>query len=66
MHEPIKVIYEKPGQSINEAWAKAPEEPLPGEKAELKARIRRLLKEREAVLVAHYYVHPDILSGGKK
>jgi len=26
----------------------------------LKARIKRLLKEQNAVLVAHYYVHPDL------
>jgi len=30
------------------------------ERRELKARIRRLLAERSAVLLAHYYVDPDI------
>ena len=30
------------------------------EKAELIARIKRMLKEQDAVLVAHYYVHPDL------
>ena len=42
------------------AWARIPSPPSPAEKAELKARIKRLLKEREAVLVAHYYVDPDV------
>jgi quinolinate synthase len=42
------------------AWARVPAEPSPVERAELKARIRRLLKERNAVMVSHYYVHPDL------
>src|SRR5712691_229897 len=42
------------------AWAKLPEAPNPEERRELKARIKRLLKERSAVLLAHYYVDPDI------
>jgi quinolinate synthase len=37
-----------------------PVEPSPGERAELKSRIRRLLEERNAVMVSHYYVHPDL------
>src|SRR5258705_13897464 len=60
MQESIKVIYERPGQAINEGWAKVPDEPLPGEKIALKERIRRALKAQNAVLVAHYYVNPDI------
>ncbi len=43
-----------------EAWAKVPEAPSAEERRELKARIKRLLKERSAVLLAHYYVDPDI------
>ena len=43
-----------------QAWARAPAVPTAEEKAELKHRIRRLLKEKEAVLVAHYYVDPDL------
>jgi len=43
-----------------QAWARAPAVPTAEEKAELKDRIRRLLKEKEAVLVAHYYVDPDL------
>ncbi len=37
-----------------------PEAPSAEERRELKARIKRLLKERSAVLLAHYYVDPDI------
>jgi quinolinate synthase len=43
-----------------QAWARTPATPSPAEKLELKERIRRLLKEKEAVLVAHYYVDPDL------
>jgi len=60
MQGTIKVVYERPGQAINEAWAKVPDEPLPDEKAVLKERIRQLLKTQNAVLVAHYYVNPDL------
>ena len=60
MQIPIKVIYERPGQAVNEAWAKVPDEPLPNDKPVLKERIRRLLKAQNAVLVAHYYVNPDL------
>jgi quinolinate synthase len=42
------------------AWAKVPVTPSAEQRRDLKARIRRLLKERSAVLLAHYYVEPDI------
>jgi quinolinate synthase len=42
------------------AWANVPTEPGPAERAELKARIKTLLKQHNAVLVSHYYVHPDL------
>ena len=42
------------------AWARVPVEPTPSERAALKDKIRRLLKEKNAVLVSHYYVHPDL------
>src|SRR6266540_836239 len=42
------------------AWAKVPAAPSAEQRRELKARIERLLKERSAVLLAHYYVEPDI------
>ncbi len=41
-------------------WARVPEEPGLAERAALKNKIRRLLKERNAVMVSHYYVHPDL------
>ena len=42
------------------AWARTPVTPSADEKIALKERIKRLLKEREAVLVAHYYVDGDL------
>lgn len=46
--------------SVGHAWAKVLSDPSPAERIELKAKIKRLLKEQDAVLVAHYYVHPDL------
>ena len=43
-----------------EAWARVPATPTAAEKLELKERIKRLLKERNAVLVAHYYVDAEL------
>jgi quinolinate synthase len=61
---PIKTVeYERSegGASCTaEAWARTPAAPSATEKIELKERIKRLLKEREAVLVAHYYVDADL------
>lgn len=42
------------------AWAKVPETPSQQERQALKARIKQLLKEKQAVLVAHYYVDADL------
>jgi len=61
----ISIAYDHPdaaqtGFSIAQAWARKPSEPKAGEKAELIARIKRMLKEQDAVLVSHYYVHPDL------
>lgn len=65
MHEnEVSVPYEHPHAhavcSIEQAWAKKPSEPAPREKAELIGRIKRLLKEQDAVLLAHYYVNADL------
>ncbi|MDB5899229.1 MAG: nadA [Ramlibacter sp.] len=62
---PIKDIeYEHPlpGNTCDTqfAWARVPVEPSADERIELKERIKRLLKERNAVMVSHYYVHPDL------
>lgn len=42
------------------AWARVPDQPSSEQKVELKQRIKQLLKEKNAALVAHYYVDPDI------
>ncbi|WP_306397666.1 quinolinate synthase NadA [Telluria beijingensis] len=61
---PIKTYeYDRPQAGLActaEAWAKVPSAPEMAERAELKDRIRRLLKEKGAVLVAHYYVDADL------
>ena len=61
----IYIPYDHPdaaqsGCSTAQAWARVPREPDEREKPELIARIKRLLKEQDAVLVSHYYVHPDL------
>ena len=61
---PIKTVeYERPSGATSctaEAWARTPAAPSADEKIVLKERIKRLLKEREAVLVAHYYVDGEL------
>lgn len=62
----IKTVeFERPstqsgGSCTAQAWARTPATPTPEEKIVLKARIKQLLKEKEAVLVAHYYVDADL------
>ncbi len=56
----IDVEYEQPACPTRHAWARVPVEPAPAERAALKDNIRRLLKEKNAVMVSHYYVHPDL------
>ncbi|MES2877977.1 MAG: quinolinate synthase NadA [Pseudomonadota bacterium] len=65
----MDVEYEQPLQeaathggvcATRHAWARVPVEPGPAERAALKDKIRRLLKEKNAVMVSHYYVHPDL------
>ena len=64
---PIKIDFDHPRViamqsriTTGQAWAKVLAEPTQRERIELKARIKRMLKEQDAVLVAHYYVHPDL------
>jgi quinolinate synthase len=57
---PIQIRFERYNGDIGIAPAKPPRLVSPEEKPALIERARRLLKEREAVLVAHYYVHPDL------
>ena len=65
----IAVDYDQPDTSNAEvagvcstrhAWARVPVEPTPTERAALKDKIRGLLKAKNAVMVSHYYVHPDL------
>ena len=46
--------------STSVAWAQVPTEPSAAERDALIARIKALLIEKKALLVAHYYVHPDL------
>lgn len=46
--------------STANAWAKVPDAPDREERQLLKDKIKRLLKEKEAVLVSHYYVDADL------
>ncbi len=45
---------------VSQAWAKVPDTPDPTQKVALKEKIRALLKQRGAVLVAHYYVDAEL------
>ena len=61
----IRVDYEHPNAAqtscaTSAAWAKVPREPGALDKPGLIARIKRMLREQNAVLVSHYYVHPDL------
>ena len=56
----IDIEYEQPACSTRYAWARLPVEPQPHERAALKAKIAALLQEKNAVMVSHYYVHPDL------
>ena len=56
----IDVEYEQPACETRHAWARVPVEPSPAQRSALKDKIRRLLKEKNAVMVSHYYVHPDL------
>jgi quinolinate synthase len=64
---PVKIDFDRPRidhsrsrMTTGQAWAKISLEPTLSERAALKVRIKQLLKEQDAVLVAHYYVHPDL------
>jgi quinolinate synthase len=59
---PVEFTHPAPDGSarIARAWARVPAIPTPAERAEQKARAAALLAERDAVLVAHFYVDGDI------
>ncbi|MDH2918428.1 MAG: quinolinate synthase NadA [Sideroxydans sp.] len=56
----IAIQYDHPGCHTASAWAKRPHEPAAADKPALIAHIKAMLKAQDAVLVAHYYVHPDL------
>ena len=61
----IKTVeFEKPDAAgvscVTSAWAKVPAPVTPQQRLELKERARALLKDKGAVLVAHYYVDADL------
>src|SRR5258708_38939298 len=58
--QPIQIRCERVDGRHGIAPAKPPHAVTPEERSELVERATRLLKERDAVLVAHYYVHPDL------
>ncbi len=63
---PIKTVeFERPQMDLGtsctaNAWARVPVALSLAEKVALKTRIKHLLKEQQAVLVAHYYVDADL------
>jgi quinolinate synthase len=56
----IHVEYEQPSCATRQVWVKVPPEPSLLERATLKTRIKQLLIEKNAVMVSHFYVHPDL------
>ena len=54
------MIHMADGSLIPTPDTSAPPSYAPGEREELIARIKRLLKEQDAVLVAHYYTDDDL------
>ena len=57
---PIQIRFERFNGDIGIAPAKPPPFVRPEDKPALLERAGKLLEERDAVLVAHYYVHPDL------
>ena len=58
--QPIQIRFERYTGETGIAPAKPPRATTPQERPLLLERAKRLLEERDAVLVAHYYVHPDL------
>ncbi len=58
--QPIQIRFERYNGDIGIAPAKPPHVLDPAQRAAYTERARKLLAERDAVLVAHYYVHPDL------
>jgi quinolinate synthase len=59
--KPVEYEHPQDGASCTaHAWARTPATPTPDERVVLKERIKRLLIEKQAVLVSHYYVDADL------
>lgn len=64
--EATKIVeFERPQMNVglscvDQAWARVPTQESLEEKQRLKQRIKELLIQKNAVLVAHYYVDPDL------
>jgi quinolinate synthase len=59
--KPVEYEHPQDGASCTaHAWARTPATPSPEQRIVLKERIKRLLKEKQAVLVSHYYVDADL------
>jgi quinolinate synthase len=59
--KPVEYEHPQDGASCTaHAWARTPATPSPDQRIVLKERIKRLLKEKQAVLVSHYYVDADL------
>ena len=58
--QPIQIRFERVDGRYGIAPADPPRVISPEERPALVEKAKRLLKERDAVLVAHYYVHPDL------
>ena len=61
MNKIIDVEYERPATcDTRHVWANVPEEPGAARRQELLKQVRDQLLLKNAVLVSHYYVHPDL------
>ncbi len=58
--QPIQIRFERFDGDLGIAPAKPPEVIAETDKPALFERVRRLLEARDALLLAHYYVHPDL------
>src|SRR6185437_3323110 len=58
--QPIQIRFERYSGDIGIAPAKPPRVVSAGKRPALVAKAKKLLKQRDAVLVSHYYVHPDL------
>ncbi len=54
------ITVESPVCGTQPAWARVPQEPGLERRSALQAQCREWLAREDAVLVAHYYVHPDL------